>query len=88
MERVYSFLQRAVLNARCDYAIYVGASSDNHDITSELAPLAAGLKMYLNETFTTLRLTDLTVWVKVSLVDRIRMKNYTRRDFVLFTYDS
>ncbi|XP_060824118.1 CAD protein [Bombus pascuorum] len=56
--------ERAVLNARCDYAIYVGASSDNHDITGELAPLAAGLKMYLNETFTTLRLTDLTVWVK------------------------
>lgn len=79
-------MQHAVLNARCDYAIYVGASSDNHDITGELAPLAAGLKMYLNETFTTLRLTDLTVWVKVSLVDRIRMKNYTRTE--LYAYDS
>ncbi|KOX80442.1 CAD protein [Melipona quadrifasciata] len=56
--------ERAVLNARCDYAIYVGASSDNYNITPELAPLAAGLKMYLNETFTTLRLTDLTVWIR------------------------
>ncbi|CAL7950785.1 unnamed protein product [Xylocopa violacea] len=56
--------ERALPNARCDYAIYVGASSDNYNITSELAPLAAGLKMYLNETFTTLRLTDLTLWIK------------------------
>ncbi|PBC26011.1 CAD protein [Apis cerana cerana] len=57
-------VKRALSNARCDYAIYVGASSDNHNITAELAPLAAGLKMYLNETFTTLRLSDLTVWIK------------------------
>lgn len=56
--------ERAVSSARCDYAIFVGASSDNYNITAELAPLAAGLKMYLNETFTTLRLTDLTVWIK------------------------
>ncbi|CAK9827158.1 CAD protein [Anthophora retusa] len=56
--------ERALSTARCDYAIYVGASSDNYSITAELAPQAAGLKMYLNETFTTLRLTDLTVWTK------------------------
>ncbi|XP_017788767.1 PREDICTED: CAD protein [Habropoda laboriosa] len=56
--------ERALSAARCDYAIYVGASSDNFCVTAELAPLAAGLKMYLNETFTTLRLTDLTVWIK------------------------
>ncbi|XP_076645661.1 carbamoyl-phosphate synthetase 2, aspartate transcarbamylase, and dihydroorotase rudimentary [Halictus rubicundus] len=56
--------ERSVSNARCDYAIFVGASSENYSITPELAPLAAGLKMYLNETFTTLRLTDLTVWIK------------------------
>lgn len=63
---LFFLFQRALSNARCDYAIYVGASSDNHNITAELAPLAAGLKMYLNETFTTLRLSDLTVWIKVS----------------------
>ena len=77
-------MQRAVLNARCDYSIYVGASYDNYDIIGELAPLAAGLKMYLNETFTSHPLADLTSWLKVGLVDRIRMKNYTRRDFVRF----
>uniref|UniRef100_A0A1Y1K525 Multifunctional protein CAD n=2 Tax=Photinus pyralis TaxID=7054 RepID=A0A1Y1K525_PHOPY len=51
-------------NARCDYAIYVGASSNNAAIIPDLAPAAAGLKMYLNETFTTLKLDDLTVWSK------------------------
>ncbi|ENN80902.1 hypothetical protein YQE_02690, partial [Dendroctonus ponderosae] len=50
--------------ARCDYALFVGASSDNASTICELANDAAGLKMYLNETFTTLRLNDLNVWNK------------------------
>ncbi|XP_066599844.1 multifunctional protein r [Prorops nasuta] len=56
--------ERAAAGARCDYALFIGASFDNYTITPELAPMAAGLKMYLNETFTTLRLNDLTVWIK------------------------
>ncbi|XP_034934748.1 CAD protein [Chelonus insularis] len=58
--------ERAKAGARCDYALFLGASSDNYNTVScsELAPLAAGLKMYLNETFTTLRLTDLSIWIK------------------------
>ncbi|KAK4875623.1 hypothetical protein RN001_012045 [Aquatica leii] len=51
-------------NARCDYALYVGASSHNSSVIPELASQTAGLKMYLNETFTTLKLDDLTVWSK------------------------
>ncbi|XP_069677002.1 multifunctional protein r [Periplaneta americana] len=54
----------AKAGARCDYALYLGASSDNYGVISDLAPSAAGLKMYLNETFTTLTLGDLTVWSK------------------------
>lgn len=50
--------------ARCDYALFVGASSDNALVIPELAPQAAALKMYLNETYTTLKLNDLTVWSK------------------------
>ena len=42
--------------ARCDYAIYVGASASNTTEIPALASQCAGLKMYLNETFTTLRL--------------------------------
>lgn len=51
-------------NARCDYAIYMGASLDNYSYIPELAPEVAGLKMYLNETYTTLRLNDLSIWSK------------------------
>lgn len=58
--------QRAVAGARCDYALFLGASSENWSTSSELGPLVAGLKMYLNETFTTLQLSDSSIWEKVS----------------------
>ncbi|XP_063821718.1 multifunctional protein r isoform X2 [Ostrinia nubilalis] len=54
----------ARVSARCDYALFVGASSTNCDTAAEIAPQAAALKMYLNETFTTLKLDDMTVWQK------------------------
>lgn len=54
----------AHVSARCDYALFVGASTTNCDTAAELAPQAAALKMYLNETFTTLKLDDMTVWQK------------------------
>lgn len=54
----------AKVSCRCDYALYVGASSDNFNSIFELAPQAAGLKMYLNQTFSTLTLTDMLVWQK------------------------
>lgn len=50
--------------ARCDYALYVGASSDNFNTICELAPQAAALKMYLNQTFSTLQLNDMLIWQK------------------------
>lgn len=56
--------QLAEAGARCDYTIFLGATSDNYSVIPELASQAAGLKMYLNETFNTLRLKDLTVWIK------------------------
>lgn len=61
----YFALQLASEKARCDYAIYAGATAENFSTVHELASEAAGLKMYLNETFNTLRLPDLTVWIKV-----------------------
>lgn len=54
----------ARMGARCDYALYVGASSTNFTTVCELAPQAAALKMYLNQTFTTLQLDDMTIWQK------------------------
>lgn len=54
----------ANVSARCDYAIYVGATSDNYVTLHDLAPSAAALKMYLNQTFSTLQLNDMLVWKK------------------------
>ncbi|CAA9999745.1 unnamed protein product, partial [Nesidiocoris tenuis] len=54
----------AAAKSRCDFAIFLGATEDNFNVIPELAPDAAGLKMYLNETFNTLRLRDLTFWIK------------------------
>lgn len=50
--------------ARCDYALFVGASNDNAATVCELAPAAAALKMYLNDTYSTLKLSDMVVWQK------------------------
>lgn len=58
------FKELAKAGARCDYALFVGASSDNYNKICELSSEAAGLKMYLNETFTTLKLNDMTIWEK------------------------
>lgn len=54
----------ARVSARCDYAIYMGASSDNFGKITELAPHAAALKMYLNDTYSNLKLNDMQVWEK------------------------
>ncbi|XP_045475344.1 CAD protein-like [Harmonia axyridis] len=50
--------------ARCDYAVFLGASSENYTTAADLVHEVAGLKMYLNDTFTTLKLNDLNVWTK------------------------
>ena len=66
------FQELAKAGARCDYALYVGASDTNWQHVHELAAQAAGLKMYLNDTFSTLKMTDMTVWEK-------HMQNWPKR---------
>lgn len=56
------FRELARLGARCDYALYVGASDNNWEHAHELATQACGLKMYLNDTYGTLRLSDMVAW--------------------------
>jgi len=46
--------------ARCDYALFLGGGADNAAAAAALAPQAAGLKLYLDQTFGSLRLDDLT----------------------------
>jgi len=50
--------------ARCDYAQYLGAGPDNATSAAQIAPRAAGLKMYLDQTFGPLRLDDMTLWME------------------------
>jgi carbamoyl-phosphate synthase/aspartate carbamoyltransferase/dihydroorotase len=46
--------------ARCDVGIYLGATDDNAEACAAAAPSAAGLKVYLNDTFGPLRIETLT----------------------------
>ncbi len=55
-------LQAARAKARCDYAQYLGAGPENAASLPDLAPRAAGLKMYLDQTYGHLRLDDMTLW--------------------------
>ncbi len=57
-------LQAARAKARCDYAQFLGAGPDNAFEAAALAPRAAGLKMYLDQTFGPLRLDDMTLWME------------------------
>ncbi|XP_061481947.1 CAD protein [Rhineura floridana] len=50
--------------ARCDYALYVGASSDNAGSLGPMAGAAAGLKMYLNDTFSDLKMDNVSLWME------------------------
>ena len=48
-----------------DYALYLGATPDNSAAMAGMASVAAGLKMYLNQTFSTLQMDSVTDWMKV-----------------------
>ena len=56
--------QAASSKARCDYAHYLGAGPHNSHELAELAPRAAGLKMYLDHTYGPLRLDDMSLWME------------------------
>ncbi len=57
-------LNAARSKARCDYAQYLGAGTDNVETASDLAPRVAGLKLYLDQTYGPLRLDDMTLWMQ------------------------
>ncbi|WKX88725.1 hypothetical protein Q1695_008388 [Nippostrongylus brasiliensis] len=54
----------AAEKAVVDYGLYIGATPNNARQAAEMAHFTAGLKMYLNETFTTLKMDSVTDWVK------------------------
>eukprot|EP00117_Sycon_ciliatum_P043686 scpid5446/ scgid31602/ CAD protein; Glutamine-dependent carbamoyl-phosphate synthase; Aspartate carbamoyltransferase; Dihydroorotase len=50
--------------ACCDYGLYAGAGPDNFTELHRIGAAACGLKMYLNKTFTSLRLDDMSIWLR------------------------
>ena len=56
-------LAAAGSKARCDYAQYLGAGPENSAALLPLAENAAGLKMYLDQTYGALRLDEMTIWM-------------------------
>ena len=61
--KLFLLIQAAAKGARCDYALYAGASTSNDKHISKIASACAGLKMYLNDTFSTLKMDNLTDWM-------------------------
>lgn len=56
-------LEAASQKARCDYAQFLGGGPDNVHHLHQIAPRAAGLKMYLDQTYGPLRLDDISLWM-------------------------
>jgi dihydroorotase-like cyclic amidohydrolase len=56
-------LEVAGKTARCDVGLFAGASPADIDNLPDLAPSAAGLKIYLNDTFGKLRVDDMPTLV-------------------------
>ncbi|KAG5276977.1 hypothetical protein AALO_G00112050 [Alosa alosa] len=54
----------AKAGCRCDYALYLGAAFDNAAILPSIASSAAGLKMYLNDTYSTLKMDNVSLWME------------------------
>lgn len=62
-ESLNNILDIAKAKAVCDYAVFVGANTDNKDSVYRLANRSAGLKMYLNVTYGPLLMENMSDWV-------------------------
>ncbi|CEF65096.1 CAD protein [Strongyloides ratti] len=51
-------------SAVVDYGLFIGATVDNAKIAASLSRKVCGLKMYLNDTFSTLKLNNISDWTK------------------------
>ncbi|CAJ0964489.1 unnamed protein product [Ranitomeya imitator] len=54
----------AEAGARCDFALFLGACSENTDSLASIAGSAAGLKMYLNDTYSQLKMDNVSLWME------------------------
>ena len=61
-------VQCAKAGARCDYGLYVAGTLDNASSVCKLAGEAIALKMYLNETFASLKMDNMMQWLEVHVI--------------------
>lgn len=55
-------LALAKAKSRCDYAQYIGGTATNSSVVPSFANSAAGLKLYLDQTFGDLKMNDMSNW--------------------------
>ncbi|XP_075125461.1 multifunctional protein CAD isoform X4 [Leptodactylus fuscus] len=61
----FSMAQKlAEAGARCDFALFLGACSENAGSITPIANSAAGLKMYLNDTYSQLKMDNMSLWME------------------------
>ncbi|XP_069830459.1 multifunctional protein CAD [Dendropsophus ebraccatus] len=61
----FSLAQKlAEAGARCDFALFLGACSENPGALAPIASSAAGLKMYLNDTYSQLKMDNVSLWME------------------------
>ena len=82
---LFSLQKLARAGARCDFGVFVGASKNNYATLPAIGGQAAALKMYLNETFTTLKLDDISVWMKVGFTTFYGLLTFFAQTIMLFT---
>ncbi|KAG8122929.1 hypothetical protein E2320_018351 [Naja naja] len=71
----FALMQKlAEAGARCDFALYVGASTDNAGSLGPVAGAAAGLKMYLNDTFSDLKMDNVSLWMEILIIKAAKQK--------------
>ncbi|ESO10209.1 hypothetical protein HELRODRAFT_186717 [Helobdella robusta] len=58
----FSLFQECAKKSKCDYGLYIGANSSNALTIPHLSSQAVALKMYLNDTYTTLKLDSISTW--------------------------
>lgn len=61
---LWDVLKVAKEKARCDYAQYLGVTANNAAVLPDLAGQAAGIKMYLDQTYGPLCLEDRLQWIQ------------------------
>jgi len=54
----------AMSSSVVDYALYAGGTASNAVDVAAIARQCAGLKLYLNDTFTTLRMDNMSDWLR------------------------